>query len=218
MENERPPRPESSADILRLDGRQSVTLELSAFKLMKTRFQKKRPQGGGLRAEGFHRLPSSPMGSRTILLISNDRGLHEDLRSLANEAGLMVVKWDRAVGTTEVLRVVRPSAVLLDLDLPDKAAWYSADLLLNEPDCPAVILLTGRTGHLAMQSAIGAGLLVNKGDSPNRLLKTIEEVLELPGPDQAQRNALRRELIRWLKPPAWETEPASACRFWGINE
>ncbi len=156
-------------------------------------------------------------GSRTILLISNDTGLHEHLRSPANEAGLMVVKVDRTEGIVQVLQAVRPSVVLLDLDSPDGTAWKSADILLNEPDCPAVILLSGRTGHLAMQSAILAGLLVNKVDSPDRLLKIIEEAFQMPGPNQAQRNALRRELIRWLRPPAWG-DSTSAYRFWGINE
>ena len=167
-------------------------------------------------SDGFHRFHSLQAESRTILLISNDTRLHDNLRALARDAGLMAVKVDRAVGTVEVLRVVRPSAVLLDLDLPDEAAWKSADILLNEPDCPAVILLTGRTGHVAMQSAIQAGLLVSKSDSPDRLLQIIEEAMGMP--DQAQRNALRRELIRWLRPTARETDSGSACRFWGINE
>ncbi len=195
-----------------------MTLEFSAFRLMRTRFEEKRTHAKEFSAYGSHRFHSLHAGSRTILLISNDRGLHEHLRSSANEAGLMVVKVDRAEGTVEVLQAVRPSVVLLDLDSPDGTAWKSADILLNEPDCPAVILLSGRTGHLAIQNAITAGLLVNKGDSPDRLLKIIEEALEMPWPDQAQRNTLRRELIRWLGPSAWETDSGSPHRFWGINE
>lgn len=185
---------------------------------MKTRLEETRTHADEFSVEGFHRFHPVPAESRTILLISNDQGLHEDLRSLANEAGLMVVKLDRTPGTVEVLQAVRPRAVLLDLDLPDEEAWKLADILLNEPDCPAVILLSGRTGHLAMQSAIRAGLLVSKGDSPDRLLKIIEEALEMPGPDQAERKGLRRELIRWLRPAVWEPDSGYHSRFWGINE
>ena len=185
---------------------------------MKTRFKETRRRANEFSAGGFRRFHSLQAASKTILLVSNDSGLHANLRTLANEAGLMVVKAEPAAGTVEVLRVVRPSAVLLDLDLPDEAAWKTADTLLNEPDCPAIILLTGRTGHLAMQSALRAGLLVGKSDSPDRLLQTIEETMGMPGPDQAQRNAVARELIRWLRPPALELEPGSAYRFWGINE
>ena len=77
---------------------------------------------------------------------------------------------------------------------------------------PAVILLAGRTGHLAMQSAIRVGLPVGKSDSPDRLPQVIEEAMELPEPDQAQQNALRRELIRWLGPSACETESGYGYR------
>src|SRR5690242_3675981 len=104
---------------------------------MKTRLEETRTHADGFSVEGFHRFHPVPEESRTILLISNDQGLHEDLRSLANEAGLMVVKLDRTPGTVEVLQAVRPRAVLLDLDLPDEEAWKLADILLNEPDCPA---------------------------------------------------------------------------------
>ncbi|HZR20258.1 MAG TPA: response regulator [Verrucomicrobiae bacterium] len=185
---------------------------------MKTRFKETRKRANEFWVDGFYRFHSLQTASRTILLVSNDTVLHENLRSVANEAGLMVVKADPAAGTVEVLQVVRPSAVLLDLDLPDEAAWKTADTLLNEPDCPAVILVTGRTGHFAMEGAIRAGLLVGKGDSPGRLLQIIEAAMEMPRPGQAQRNVLRRELIRWVKPPTLELDSGSAYRFWGINE
>lgn len=185
---------------------------------MKTRFEKTRTYPDEFSVEGFHRSHPVQTESRTVLLISNDKGLHDDLRSLANEAGLMVVKLDRTLGTVEVLQAVRPSAVLLDLDLPDGAAWKMADILLNEPDCPTVILLSGRTGHLAMQSAIWSGLLVKKGDSPDRLLKIIQEAVDMPGQHQAQANGLRRELIRWLRPTIWEPDSGYHYRSWGINE
>ncbi len=195
-----------------------MTLQLIAFTLMKTRFEEARRRANEFPVGGFHRAHSFHAASKTILLISNDRELHEHLRALANEAGLMVVRADPAAGIVEVLQVVHPRAVLLDLDLPDDAAWKTADTLLNEADCPTLILLTGRTGHLAMQSEVGAGLLVGKGDSPDQLLQTFEVAMEMPGPDQGQRNALRRELMRWVRPLGWQTESGSAYRFWGINE
>ena len=195
-----------------------MTLDSNIITPMKTQFEKTRIHAEGFSLDGFDRFHSVQSESRTILLISNDKRLHEDLRSVANEAGLMVVKLDRSLGTIEVLQAVRPSAVLLDLDLPDEVAWKTADILLNEPDCPPVILLSGRTGHLAMQSGIRAGLLVRKGDSPDRLLKIIEEAADMPGQQQAQANGLRRELIRWLRPTVLEQDSGYHYRFWGINE
>ncbi len=185
---------------------------------MKTRFDETRTQTHEFFADGFDRLHSLPADSRTILLISNDRELHEKLRPLVNEAGLLLVRVDIAVGTVEVLEAVRPNAVLLDLDAPDEAAWKTADILFNEPDCPVVILLTGRSGHFGMQTAIRAGLLASKNDPPARLLEIIEKALDLAEANQAQRNTVQRELIRWLSPPARVADSTSAYRFWGINE
>ena len=195
-----------------------MTLDSNIIPPMKTRFEKMRTHADEFSVEALHRFRPVQAESRTVLLISNDKGLHEDLRSLANEVGLMVAKLDRILGTAEVLQAVRPSVVLLDLDLPGEVAWKMADMLLNEPECPAVILLSGRTGNLAMQSATRAGLLVRKGESADRLLKIIEETLEMSGRHQAQANRLRRELIRWLRPAVWEPDSGCHFRFWGINE
>lgn len=195
-----------------------MKLEFTAFTPMKTRFEKTRTHADEFSVDGFSRFHRLHTESTTILLISNDRGLHENVRSLANKAGLKVVKVDRAGSAVGALQTVRPSSLLLDLDLPNEAAWETADILLNEPDGPVVILITGRTGRLDMQSAMRAGLLLSKGDSSDRLLKIIEEAMEMPRSALAQQNALRREFIRWLRPPAWLADSTSAYRFWGINE
>jgi DNA-binding response OmpR family regulator len=164
------------------------------------------------------RFPLSHMGSRTILLISDDKQLHEHLRSQANASGLMVIRATRKAGTVAVLQATQPVAVLLDLDLSAGAAWETAELLLNEPCCPAVILLTGRTDQFDMRTAIRTGSLVDKGESPSRFLEIIEETLEMPAANQAERNAIQRVLIRWLRPLGWAHSIAPAHRFWGINE
>jgi CheY-like chemotaxis protein len=185
--------------------------------LMKTRLRKTRLLADERSAEAVPRLSSPQACGGTILLITNDRRLHENLRSWANEAGLMVVRIDRAVGAAQVLRAFKPAAVVLDLDFPDEAPWATAEILLNKPDCPAVVFLTGRTDDLSMQSAITAGLVIGKGDSASRMLDVIEDNLEMSAPIRAKRNALRQELIRWLRPPAWNTD-SNSCRFWRINE
>ena len=164
------------------------------------------------------RFPLSHRGSRTILLVSDDKEFHEHLRAQANVTGIMVIRATRKEGTVAILQATRPVAVLLDLDLPAEAAWETAELLLSERRCPAVILLTGRKEQFDMRTAIRAGSLVDKGESPARFLEIIEETLELPAVNQAERNAIQRVLIRWLRPMGWEDSMAPAHRFWGINE
>lgn len=156
--------------------------------------------------------------NRTILLISNDKQLHVKLRLVANTIGLFVVKAAQTSGTVAILQATRPAAVLLDLDLPHEAAWAMGDLVLNEPVCPAVILLSGRTAQFDVRTAIRAGSLVSKRESPDRLLQIVRERLELPQANQAERNAVQRVLIRWFRPSGWGEARAPSHRFWGIND
>lgn len=185
---------------------------------MKTQFAGRETRGSEFSEGGTPQLPWSHTGSRTILLISNDKRLHENLRSLSNAIGLFVVRAGNTPGTVKILQATRPVAVLLDLDLPDEAAWQTGDILLNEPGCPAVILLSGRTAQFDMQTAIRAGSLLSKSESPARLLALVQERLELPQANQAERNAIQRVLIRWFRPSGWGESGAPARRFWGFND
>ena len=184
---------------------------------MKTPFAEKGVNHGGFSKTGRQQLDSFA-GSKTILLISRDSRFHERLRSLANALGLFLVKSEHASGTVAILQATRPVALLLDLDLPHQAAWQIGDAVLNEPGCPAVILLSGRADRFDMRTAIRAGSLVTKNESPDRLLKMVEERLELPEASQAEQNEIQRVLIRWLRPSGWAESKVPARRFWGTND
>ena len=67
--------------------------------------------------------------------------------------------------------------VLLDLDLPSQAAWEAADWLLQEQNCPPLILLTARSGQFDLSTAIRAGSLVDKTIGPSQLLEVVDETL-----------------------------------------
>jgi len=185
---------------------------------MKTQFAEKGTPESESLAGGIHQFPSAQAQTKTILLLSNDNRLHENLRSLANVIGLFVIKAEHASGIVAILQATRPVAVVLDLDLPDEAAWETGDLLLNEPDCPAVILISGRTPQFDMRTAIRAGSLVSKEESPDHLLEIIQERLELPETNRAERNAIQRVLIRWLRPSGWVESSAPAHHFWHLSD
>jgi DNA-binding NarL/FixJ family response regulator len=185
---------------------------------MKTQFA---GQGRGARdftVHGVGHFLSLHAGSRTILFISNDRQLHDKLRSFANAMGILMIRAERSAGAVAILQATRPVAVLLDLDLADEAAWETAELLLSAPGCPAVILLTGRTVQFDVQTAIRAGPLVSKTESTSRVFEIVEEALEMPAENQAERNAIQRVLIRRLRPSELAESNTPAHRFWGINE
>ena len=108
--------------------------------------------------------------------------------------------------------------VLLDLDLPSQAAWEAADWLLQEQNCPPLILLTARSGQFDPSTAIRAGSLVDKTIGPSRLLEVVDETLGVPCSAQAERNAIQRVVIQWLKPCGWSIPVTPAYRFWPLNE
>lgn len=167
-----------------------------------------------------HRCDLRPreLEKRTILLISRDTCLHESLRGLANTLGRIVVRVDGGAGLIPILHAVRPAAVLLDLDLPKQSAWEVAEALLLEPSCPPVLLLTAQSEQFDVRTALRSGSLIDKSEPPSRLLDAVEETLAMPGSSQAERNAIQRVLIRWLRPCNWPIPRTPAYRFWGINE
>jgi DNA-binding response OmpR family regulator len=165
------------------------------------------------------REPRPPNAERGgILLISDDASLGENLRCAAARTGRAVVQVNGVADALRKLRAGQPEAVLLDLDLPSQASWEAADCLLQEQSCPPLILLTARSDQFDMSTAIRAGSLVDKSADPSRLLEAVDQTLAGPCSAQAERNAIQRVMIRWLRPCGWSAPVASAHRFWGTNK
>ena len=163
--------------------------------------------------------PRSPDAEkRGILLISDDASLGENLRFAAVRTARAVVQVDGVADALRKLRAGHPAAVLLDLDLPSQAAWEAADCLLEEESCPPLILLTARSDQFDLRTAIRAGSLVDKSAGPSRLLEVVDQTLAGPCSAQAERNAIQRVMIRWLRPCGWSVPVTPAHRFTGINE
>jgi len=153
-----------------------------------------------------------------ILLISDDASLGESLRSAAEQMRRTVVQVDSVADALRKMRVGQPAAVLLDLDLPSQGAWETADCLLQEQSCPPLILLTARSDQFDLSTAIRAGSLVDKTTGPSLLLEAVDQTLAVPCSAQAERNAIQRVMIRWLRPCSWSVPVTPAHRFWGLNE
>jgi len=185
---------------------------------MKTTLMDARLPAGELRLPGIERFRAMRKACRTILAITQDSQFLQELRSSANSRGTLVVKAERVAGAALILQVTRPDIVLLDLDLPNDAAWHIAESLLHEPSCSPVLLLSRRIDRFDAHAAIRAGSLVNKSDSADHLLEIIDETLQKPEPNQAERNAIQLVFLRWLRPSAWEMPANPPPRFWGINE
>ena len=172
----------------------------------------------GTRNGAPNRRPTWPATKAALLVVSKDTDLCEKLRQVAVDGGRLLVV---AAASTEALAVVRSArtgAVLLDLDMPAQEAWQVADGLLQEADCPPMILLTARREQFDMGSAIRAGTLIDKDAECGSLAQAIEEAVALPEGNRAARNEIQRVAIRWLRPCAWSVPITPSHRFWGLNE
>lgn len=149
-----------------------------------------------------------------LLLLSEDEMFCWNLLKAAIQAGRRLVRGHPAANGPQMLRIVRPEVVLLDLDLHEELAWVTADALLQNEDCPPLILLTSKGKQSDFDTAIQAGCLIEKTIEPMRLLAVVEQKLTSTKADQREQNAIRRLVIRWLKP----VQVARLSRFWGINE
>src|SRR5262249_50811183 len=112
-----------------------------------------------------------------IMLISEDGGLHQELRRSANEQRRIVVRVSGVAGMEHVLQLLRPTAVLLDLDLSRDCAWNMGETLLQEQDCPPVIFMTARTEPFELRMAISSGSVLDKSKGPAQLLEAVEQTL-----------------------------------------
>jgi DNA-binding response OmpR family regulator len=174
--------------------------------------------GGRGWVRGSSAPPPSNAEKAGILLVSDDACLREDLKCVAARAGRTVVQVDGMADALRELHAAQPAAVLLDLDLPAQAAWNAADRLLQEECCPPLILITARRDQFDVGTAIRTGSLVDKAAGPDRLLEAVDQILAGPSTAQAERNAIQRVMIRWLRPCNWSASFTPAYRFHGINE
>jgi DNA-binding response OmpR family regulator len=163
---------------------------------------------------------NSPSNRATcvILLMSHEAALGQNLRSAAECEGRYVIRVEEMREMLSTLRTTRPAAVLLDLDMPDSAAWEAADRLLRETSCPPVLLLTTQTAQFNVQVAIRTGSIIDKSTAPDQLLQIVNQVVSSPNSVQAERNAMQRIVVLWLKPESWQVPVSYSYRDWGINE
>jgi len=155
---------------------------------------------------------------RNLLLISEDPNFYQTLRSVANRQQQIVVRVGGAAFVDQVLQLLRPAAILLDLDLPRDASWRLADKLLLDQNYPPLFLLTARTERFDLRTAIRSGSVIHKVGDPLRLLQLISQASGLTRTALSQRNASQRALLRWLLPCNWAASIAPTHHFRGINE
>ena len=189
---------------------------------MKNRFNSKSAAGscrGGTSPAPKARRPRARRPrSRPLLLISDDAAFAEVLRRAGEPSERAILQAREFGDALRQMEVMRPAAILLDLDLASNAAWEIADRLLQEAACPPLLFVTGRTGDLDLGPASRTGAVFDKTSEPTRLVENLPRTRTESSSSQAETNAIQRIFIRWLRPCEWPVPIGRAYRWWGMNE
>jgi DNA-binding NarL/FixJ family response regulator len=83
--------------------------------------------------------------TRTILLVDDHAGFRRSARALLDADGFDVIG-EAGSGEDAITKAasLRPELVLLDIQLPDRDGFEVAEILADEVDPPAVILISTR--------------------------------------------------------------------------
>jgi hypothetical protein len=153
-----------------------------------------------------------------LLVLSEDEQFWEDLSAAAPRVGQRLLRHQAGGYLPDLLRILSPAAVLLDLDGAAPQTWDAADIVLQETGGPLLFLVTTRSGSEDFKSAIEAGALISKHMQGKDLLLMIKDQLDSGELSRRHRNAAQKLIVRWLRPYDCSTNFPQPCRFWGINE
>lgn len=109
---------------------------------------------------------------RKILLIDDDRSVHEVLGAYLSLAGLRLVGADDGAEGLAAMARERPDLVLLDVGLPKLSGIDVCRALKTNPEPPRVLLVTGNAEVPGME-ACGADGVIAKPFGPVELLELV---------------------------------------------
>lgn len=131
----------------------------------------------------------------TILIIDDDRGLNELLKTYLGQFDIQALTAVRPDEGLALLRAKAPSLIILDIMLPDRDGFSLCREIRKESNVP-IIMLTAR-GELADRVAgleLGADDYLAKPFEPRELAARVQSLLRRAG--MAQTNEARAEQLQ----------------------
>lgn len=128
------------------------------------------------------------MTGATIVLADDATLIRDLLRVTLEEIGGFVVVGEAADGSAaiDVVRDAQPDLLLLDLSMPRMDGLEAIPHLLAASPTTRIVVLSGFMASKMEPAAKALGALryVEKGVSPEHLVRTLREVLAEPAPDR----------------------------------
>jgi signal transduction histidine kinase/CheY-like chemotaxis protein len=142
-----------------------------------------RPEGAAPEAPA-----SVPFAERpSVLVVDDDRASSELMRQHLERAGYRVAQVYRAGDAVPAARELRPNAITLDVQLPDRDGWTALNALKTDPataEIPVVVVsVTEAVNGAAAKPAAGVGAVACfvKPVDRDRLIGTIEAFASAAG-------------------------------------
>ena len=117
-----------------------------------------------------------------LLIVEDDASATHLLQELFNAVGYAVTTTDSALGTTGLVRRLRPSVILLDLGLPYRSGVSLLADLKADPatsDIP-VLVITGFPDVLTTERRAMVGDVIPKPFDPRALVETVRALCDTP--------------------------------------
>ncbi len=164
--------------------------------------------------------PSLPIplpGRNTVLVVDDDEGVRDLIERYLSKEGFHVVTVAEGNDVLRVAREVKPSAITLDVMMPDMDGWSVISALKADDelaDIPVIMLTI--VDDKNMGYAMGAADYLQKPIDRSRLLGTISKYCNVQSPGLAlvvEDDPSSRELLRrTLEKDGWKVEEASNGR------
>jgi CheY-like chemotaxis protein len=118
--------------------------------------------------------------TRKILVVDDDPGVRDVIRSMLESAGYSVLAAENGKEAMKILRSTRVDLILTDLVMPEQEGIETIKTLRREYPDLKVIAMSGAFGgdYLRIASYLGAHATLPKPIQMRALLKLIEETLE----------------------------------------
>ncbi|MBC56441.1 MAG: response regulator [Confluentimicrobium sp.] len=134
-------------------------------------------------------LPGRPLMGMTVLVVEDSRFASEAMRLLCLRSGARIRRADCLRSARRHLQVYRPTAVIVDLGLPDGAGdGLIAELAQATPRVGVILATSGDDGAQARARAAGADGFLAK---PIASLAAFQQAILAPLPEAAGGRALR---------------------------
>lgn len=133
-------------------------------------------------------LPLLPAGACTVLAVEDSLVACDALRLMCQRHGLRLRRADSLRAAHRHLQTYRPSAVIVDLGLPDGSGLgLIAELAAMRPRVPVLLATSGDPDQAGAARAAGADDFIAK---PIRDLATLQDLFGRRGSDLAAQHAL----------------------------